>query len=95
VRSSWVLFFTLFFLDIELVLLAIGYMLSNSSILIAANSFGFIVAFCSCTFVHSLSRTDHLSCLMATDSFYIRLGWMLWTLQRRAHSFHAACLCYV
>jgi succinate-acetate transporter protein len=48
VRSSWVLFFTLFFLDIELLLLAVGYMLSSSSTLIAANSFGFLVAFCSC-----------------------------------------------
>lgn len=47
-RSSWVLFLTLFFLAIELLLLAVGYMLVNSSILVAANSIGFIVAFFSC-----------------------------------------------
>jgi len=47
-RSSWVLWFTRFFLDIELVLLACGYMLNSSSTLIAANSVGFVVAFCSC-----------------------------------------------
>jgi len=47
-RSSWVLWFTLFFLDIELILLACGYMLKSSSTLIAANSVGFVVAFCSC-----------------------------------------------
>lgn len=47
-RSSWVLWFTLFFLDIELVLLACGYMLNSPSTLIAANSVGFVVAFCSC-----------------------------------------------
>lgn len=47
-RSSWVLWFTLFFLDVELVLLACGYMLNSSSTLIAANSVGFVVAFCSC-----------------------------------------------
>jgi len=46
-RSSWVLWFTLFSLDIELLLLAVGYMLNKSSILLAANSIGFVVAFCS------------------------------------------------
>ncbi|OQO13031.1 hypothetical protein B0A48_02495 [Cryoendolithus antarcticus] len=46
-RSSWVLFLTLFFLDIELLLLAVGYMLASSSILVAANSVGFVVAFFS------------------------------------------------
>lgn len=47
-RSSWALFLTLFFLDIELLLLAVGYMISSNSILVAANSVGFLVAFCSC-----------------------------------------------
>ncbi|KAK5674411.1 hypothetical protein LTS10_012799 [Elasticomyces elasticus] len=46
-RSSWVLFLTLFFLDIELLLLAVGYMLSSNSTLVAANSVGFLVAFFS------------------------------------------------
>ena len=48
-RSSWVLFGVLFFLDIELAVLAIGYMLSNDTVLVAANSIGFVVAFFSCT----------------------------------------------
>ncbi|KAG9514490.1 hypothetical protein KCV07_g8079, partial [Aureobasidium melanogenum] len=46
-RSSWILWFTLFFLDIELILLASGYMLNSSATLLAANSVGFVVAFCS------------------------------------------------
>lgn len=49
-RSSWILFLTLFFLDVELLLLAVGYMLDSSATLIAANSVGFVVAFFSCTF---------------------------------------------
>jgi succinate-acetate transporter protein len=47
-RSSWVLWATLFFLDIELILLACGYMLNSSTTLVAANSVGFVVAFCAC-----------------------------------------------
>lgn len=47
-RSSWVLFLVLAFLDVELLLLAVGYMLSNGSILVAANSVGFAVAFFAC-----------------------------------------------
>ncbi|KAK2039336.1 hypothetical protein LZ31DRAFT_606638 [Colletotrichum somersetense] len=46
-RTSWMLFLTLFFMDIELLLLAVGYMVNDSSVLTAANSIGFIVAFCS------------------------------------------------
>lgn len=48
VRSSWILFLTLFVLAVELLLLAVGYMLANNSVLIAANSIGFVVAFLSC-----------------------------------------------
>ena len=47
-RSSWVLFFTLFFLDIELLLLGAGYMANSTTTLTAANSVGFVVAFLSC-----------------------------------------------
>jgi succinate-acetate transporter protein len=47
-RSSWVLFLTLFFLDIELLLLAAGYMASSSSVLVAGNSVGFVVGFFAC-----------------------------------------------
>lgn len=50
VRSSWVLLVTFFLLDIELLLLAVGSMMSNDSIMIAANSIGFLVAFCSCEY---------------------------------------------
>jgi succinate-acetate transporter protein len=48
IRSSCILFAVLFFLDIELVLLAVGYMLNSSPTLIVANSIGFVVAFFSC-----------------------------------------------
>lgn len=64
-RSSWILFATLFFLDLELLLLAVGYMLNNNSILLAANSIGFVVAFCSCK---STIRTSHL---YGTDTLQI------------------------
>ena len=47
-RSSWVLFLDLFFLDIDLILLACGYMLNNTTLLKAGNGFGFVVAFLSC-----------------------------------------------
>jgi len=46
-RSSWILFLDLFFLDIDLLLLASGYMLNNASLLKAGNAFGFIVALLS------------------------------------------------
>lgn len=57
VRSSWVLFMTLFILDIELVLLAVGYMVNKPSILVAANSVGFVVALCSCESSESESKS--------------------------------------
>jgi uncharacterized protein len=47
-RSSWILFLDLFFLDLDLLLLACGYMTGNNSLLLAGNSFGFVVAFLSC-----------------------------------------------
>lgn len=49
-RSSWVLFGVLFFLDIDLLLLACGYMLDKTALLKAGNSVGFIVAFLTCEF---------------------------------------------
>jgi succinate-acetate transporter protein len=48
VRSSWVLFLDLFFLDIVLILLGAGFMIGSTSVLTAAYSFGFVVAFLSC-----------------------------------------------
>lgn len=47
-RSSCVLFLDLFFLDIDLLLLACGYMLNNIALLEAGNRFSFVVAFLSC-----------------------------------------------
>lgn len=48
VRSSWVLFLDFVVLDVELILLACGYMMNSSAVLTAANSLGFVVAFLSC-----------------------------------------------
>ncbi|UKZ61389.1 uncharacterized protein TrAtP1_002654 [Trichoderma atroviride] len=47
IRSTWVLVINLVVLDIEYLLLACGYMVNNTSLLIAGNSLGFIVAFLS------------------------------------------------
>ena len=49
-RSSWVLFLDLLFLDLVLILLAAGFMTGNMAILKAGYSFGFVVAFLSCEF---------------------------------------------
>ena len=49
-RSSWVLFLDLFFLDIDLIFLACGYMLGNTTLLKVGNGFGFVVAFLSCKY---------------------------------------------
>jgi len=46
-RSSWVLFLDLAFLDLDLLLLACGYMLNKPNLLKAGNGFGFVVAFLS------------------------------------------------
>lgn len=48
IRSSWVLLLTLFFLDVELLLLAVGYMADSSTVLMTANSVGFVVGFFAC-----------------------------------------------
>lgn len=61
IRSSWVLFMTLLFLDVELLLLATGYMLGSYKILVAGNSVGFVVAFCSCQFSSPDSPISYLA----------------------------------
>lgn len=69
VRSSWILIFTLVFLDIELLLLATGYMLNKDQVLVAGNSVGFIVAFCSCesrNLFTSPSTVTYLAKLLTT-----------------------------
>lgn len=47
-RTTWILFLDLFVLDIDLLLLACGYMLNKPGLIIAGNSLGFVVAFLSC-----------------------------------------------
>ena len=57
-RSSWVLFLDLFFLDIDLIFLACGYMLGNTTLLKVGNGFGFVVAFLSCKSMLSAVTTE-------------------------------------
>jgi succinate-acetate transporter protein len=54
-RSSWVLFLDLFFLDIVLMLLACGYMLNMPKLETVGSALGFVVALLSCEF--PVSRT--------------------------------------
>lgn len=51
IRSSWVLFLDLFFLDIVLLLLACGYMLNMPTLEKAGSAIGFVVAFLSCKYL--------------------------------------------
>lgn len=83
-RSSWPLFLTLFFLDIELLLLAVGYMLSNDTTLLTANSIGFVVAFCACK-SHSISLPSQRS-----HDVYYRLVRLRWTFQWWPYAVHFA-----
>ncbi|EHK17765.1 uncharacterized protein TRIVIDRAFT_194912 [Trichoderma virens Gv29-8] len=46
-RSSWTLFMALLLFNVELILLAVGYMLDKASMLVAGNSIGFLVSFCA------------------------------------------------
>ncbi|EON63743.1 hypothetical protein W97_02971 [Coniosporium apollinis CBS 100218] len=46
-RSSWILFLDLVFLDVVLILLASGFMVGSTTVLTAGYAFGFIVAFLS------------------------------------------------
>lgn len=66
-RTTWILFLDLFVLDLDLLLLACGYMLNKPSLIVAGNSLGFVVAFLSCK---SLPRG--LLLLPLIDS---HLGW--------------------
>lgn len=47
-RSSWILFLDLAFLDICLLLLACGFMVNMNSLLTAGYSFGLVVSFLAC-----------------------------------------------
>jgi hypothetical protein len=90
-RSSWVLWFTLFFLDVELILLACGYMLNSSSTLVAANSVGFVVAFCSCAYFHAPLHNKSVS--LNTD-ITSRLGRLRGTLGWWIDSHRATNFCH-
>jgi succinate-acetate transporter protein len=92
VRSSWVLFLDLFFLDIVLILLAAGFMMGSSSVLTAAYSFGFIVAFLSCKFEHPVPQT-RLEWPQA--KLCNRLGRLRGTLGRRYNSHQPSHLQHV
>lgn len=50
-RSSWTLFLALLIFNVELILLAVGYMVGKGSLLTAGNSVGFVVAFCACKYI--------------------------------------------
>jgi succinate-acetate transporter protein len=62
-RSSWVLFLDLFFLDIVLLLLACGYMLNMPKLEAAGSALGFVVALLSCKF-----PVSHQCCRRSTET---------------------------
>lgn len=86
-RSSWVLFLDLFVLSVELLLLAVGYMVNSSGLLTAANSLGFVVAFLSCKCMANACLLSAVRCsplIMHVHSY--RLGWLRRALERRLDS---------
>jgi len=75
-RSSWILFLDLFVLDIELLLLACGYMLGNTSLLRAGNGCGFVVAFLSCeTATNPPSSRSEANSIFRLGRLRRALGW--------------------
>lgn len=56
-RSSWVLFLDLAFLDVSLLLLACGFMVQSESLLNAGYVIGFIVSFLSCKLCINVETT--------------------------------------
>ena len=80
-RSSWVLFLNLIFLDIDLILLACGYMTGMKSLLTAGNAFGLVVAFMSCEFPLKFSIISK----WFADVSNQRLGWRRWFVGKRHH----------
>jgi succinate-acetate transporter protein len=51
VRSSWTLFMAFLLFNVELILLATGYMINSAGLLTAGNSVGFLVSFCACKYI--------------------------------------------
>ena len=87
-RSSWILFLDLFFLDIDLIFLACGYMLGNTTLLKVGNGFGFVVAFLSCKYSRAASY-------QLADMFANRLGWLCGPLGRWNYPDQLANFCNV
>jgi hypothetical protein len=58
-RSSWVLFLDLAFLDVSLLLLACGFMAQNESVLNAGYAVGYIVSFLSCKLCINVETTSN------------------------------------
>lgn len=68
VRSSWVLFVDLLFLDVCLLLLACGFMTQIDALITAGYSFGIVVSFLSCM-SHRLVSVPHQQVYMTDDSW--------------------------
>lgn len=65
VRSSWTLFGALIFVDLTLILLAVGYMLDQEACLKAASATGFVTAALACkSFPNSISTGSPISLLV-------------------------------
>lgn len=85
VRSSWPLFMALLLFNVELTLLATGYMVGNESLLVAGNSVGFPVAFCACKYTSSNTAITTL----ANDDYESRLVRVCRIVVRRHDSIYA------
>lgn len=91
-RSTWMIMAMFFFLEIEYILLASGYMLGNGSLLVAGNSLGFVVAFCACKSAFSpsvflLGIIDRVG-----TNFCYSLGRLLRILGQGHHALHPSRL---
>jgi hypothetical protein len=88
-RASWVLFLDLAFLDLDLALLACGYMTGNQSLLIVGNSVGFVVAVLSC------KSSPRFLPGRRSPTFTNRLGWHSRSLCWRRHTVQYPYLSHV
>jgi hypothetical protein len=84
-RSSWPLFMALLLFNGELILLAAGYMVGNSSLLVAGNAIGFPVALCACKYTSSNTAI----CTLANDDTEYRLVRMRRIVVRRHDCIYA------
>lgn len=84
-RSSWTLFMAFLLFNVELILLATGYMINNASLLTAGNSVGFLVAFCACKYT---SYGNYLGSIHTNDGNEYRLVWVCRIVVRRHNSIY-------